>query len=578
MYGCLLLLSGTISLAQVKITDYDQASKLLSVKDDSEGNDYYTVHGMLGANDSASVFEFFRQMENRSMFASHYLKARLNCLKVSFKIKYRQYESPSELIIISEQALNDAHETRDDRLTAFICFICGANAIDFHELELAATYLLKGEEVNERLKRKVKDDYSNWVILGEVLFHCREYEKSIFYTRKVIAAYNDPIANADYYRARFCNTMGQNFDALGMMDSALLYYEKSLTFAKSVNDNVWKGINSGYIGGLYYKRREYAKAKPLLQYNYRINRTAEMDHAAKSIQQLAAIDLAEGKKDSALIKSREALRLIKKTGVGYYLQALNFLEQIYYTTADVFRARGETDSFNVYNQLYINLHDSLQKLTILSSIKIARLRVDNDNNFRAIQLLQIEKQKADLKRNFILVTIVLTAVILLLYFNRLRLKQKHRQEFVVQQKNAAETELIAAKEQMQQFTHNIFEKTELIEKLSRQLSHKQENIKHQELINDLAHQTILTEDEWENFKSLFEKIYPGFFLTLKERATDITIAEQRMAALTRLNLTAKQMASMLGISVDSVHKTRQRLRQRLHIPVEANLEQSVASL
>ena len=148
----------------------------------------------------------------------------------------------------------------------------------------------------------------------------------------------------------------------------------------------------------------------------------------------------------------------------------------------------------------------------------------------------------------------------------------------MQQKNAAETELIAAKEQMQQFTHNIIEKTELIEKLSRQLSHKEENIKHQELINDLAHQTILTEDEWENFKSLFEKIYPGFFLTLKERATDITIAEQRMAALTRLNLTAKQMASMLGISVDSVHKTRQRLRQRLHIPVEANLEQSVASL
>jgi DNA-binding CsgD family transcriptional regulator len=51
-----------------------------------------------------------------------------------------------------------------------------------------------------------------------------------------------------------------------------------------------------------------------------------------------------------------------------------------------------------------------------------------------------------------------------------------------------------------------------------------------------------------------------------------------MAALTRLNLTSRQIASMLGISVDSVHKTRQRLRQRLHIPAEINLEETVAAL
>jgi DNA-directed RNA polymerase specialized sigma24 family protein len=38
------------------------------------------------------------------------------------------------------------------------------------------------------------------------------------------------------------------------------------------------------------------------------------------------------------------------------------------------------------------------------------------------------------------------------------------------------------------------------------------------------------------------------------------------------------MASMLGISVDSVHKTKQRLRQRLHITADENLEQSVAGI
>ncbi|HEX3165851.1 MAG TPA: hypothetical protein VHQ93_06290, partial [Chitinophagaceae bacterium] len=80
------------------------------------------------------------------------------------------------------------------------------------------------------------------------------------------------------------------------------------------------------------------------------------------------------------------------------------------------------------------------------------------------------------------------------------------------------------------------------------------------------------------FKSLFEKIYPGFFINLKEKFPDITLAEQRMAALTRLQLTPRQMASMLGISVDSVHKTRQRLRQRLRINPESSLEEIMISI
>lgn len=51
-----------------------------------------------------------------------------------------------------------------------------------------------------------------------------------------------------------------------------------------------------------------------------------------------------------------------------------------------------------------------------------------------------------------------------------------------------------------------------------------------------------------------------------------------MAALTRLYLTTKQIASMLGISVDSVHKSRQRLRQRFQVGVDTNLDELVAAL
>ena len=59
---------------------------------------------------------------------------------------------------------------------------------------------------------------------------------------------------------------------------------------------------------------------------------------------------------------------------------------------------------------------------------------------------------------------------------------------------------------------------------------------------------------------------------------DITIAEQRMAALIRLHLTTRQMASLLGISPNSVNKTKQRLRQRFNLPADLNVEEFIIKL
>ena len=177
--------------------------------------------------------------------------------------------------------------------------------------------------------------------------------------------------------------------------------------------------------------------------------------------------------------------------------------------------------------------------------------------------LQREKDAETRERNFIIAAIVLVAIVGLLFLNRQRLKFRYEQQFAFQQKVAAEKEMEAAKEQLNMFTQSIIEKTKLIEQLEQQVSDKPLTDEQQQLANELSHQTILTEEDWEKFKTLFEKVYPGLFLKLKEMVPDITAAEHRMAALTRLHLSTKQMASMLGISTDSVYKIRQRLRKRL---------------
>ena len=51
-----------------------------------------------------------------------------------------------------------------------------------------------------------------------------------------------------------------------------------------------------------------------------------------------------------------------------------------------------------------------------------------------------------------------------------------------------------------------------------------------------------------------------------------------MAALTRLQLTNKQMAAILGISSNSVIKAKQRFRHRFNFPTDFQMEEFISNL
>jgi len=152
------------------------------------------------------------------------------------------------------------------------------------------------------------------------------------------------------------------------------------------------------------------------------------------------------------------------------------------------------------------------------------------------------------------------------------LKMRFQQHKALEEKRIAQSEANAARDQLQIFTHNIMEKTNLVEKLQEQLLQRDLNETQIEHITSLSQHTILTDADWDNFKRLFEKVYPGFFLYLRDIAPDITVAEQRIAAMSKLRMPAKEAAGLLGISPNSVNKTRQRLRYRLGLDPEADLE------
>jgi len=575
----LLILHFSGVIAQQTSFNVEEWYQKLSSKNDINNNSISRLILMQVGEDSSTVFNMLSQLEAKLPGTNPYYQARVEVFAALAIMNYKKYKAREEMAAMANKAVETAYQTKDKGFIAFIIWTCGSVMINSQQLELAVTYKLKADEIYTEIGYPDAYDYiANWAVIGEALFHAGDYELSIFYTRKALNTWKEQSDEADHLRVRYYNTIAQDFEQMGKLDSALIYLDSSLNLAKKNNQLIWIAINSGFKGGIFFKLNEYRKAKPLLEYDYAYNKNELTDIAAKSLQWLARINLLEGKNDSAVLKANESVILLNKAKYKYYLQPSRILAMCYFTLAQTYEAASKTDSFYHYNQLYTQLYDSIQKVAFLSSKRIVQLKLDNENILQTVQLLEKEKRNEVLRRNLIVAAIALLSVIAILYVKHINLKQRHREEKVLHAKRIAESELASAKQQLQQFTDNIIGKSDLIEKLNQQISGTELNAANQQILDELSNRIILTETDWENFKEMFKKIYPNFFKSLKEKASNITIAEQRMAALIRLNLNARQMATILGISIDSVHKAKQRLRQRMQVQNEVILEETIACL
>jgi streptogramin lyase/DNA-binding CsgD family transcriptional regulator len=82
-------------------------------------------------------------------------------------------------------------------------------------------------------------------------------------------------------------------------------------------------------------------------------------------------------------------------------------------------------------------------------------------------------------------------------------------------------------------------------------------------VDELQNLQILTKEDWSNFQVMFEKAFPGYLQELQERLPKLTAAETRLFLLNKIGLGKKELASVLGISPETVKKTGQRLRKKL---------------
>ena len=124
---------------------------------------------------------------------------------------------------------------------------------------------------------------------------------------------------------------------------------------------------------------------------------------------------------------------------------------------------------------------------------------------------------------------------------------------------------------------HLVQKGELLSKIKAELSQLTKAVDNEKAASELKKMMkVLGEDEkmdkdWEHFTHHFDKVHSDFVVVLKEKYPTITANELKLSAYLRMNLSTKEIAQLMNISVRGVEISRYRLRKKLGISSEVNL-------
>lgn len=86
------------------------------------------------------------------------------------------------------------------------------------------------------------------------------------------------------------------------------------------------------------------------------------------------------------------------------------------------------------------------------------------------------------------------------------------------------------------------------------------------------------ERDWNLFESSFNEAHESFFKKLKANHPDLVPNDLKLCAYLHMNMSSKEMASLLNISLRGVEIRRYRLRKKLEIPHDKNLVEFLMEL
>jgi DNA-binding CsgD family transcriptional regulator/tetratricopeptide (TPR) repeat protein len=349
------------------------------------------------------------------------------------------------------------------------------------------------------------------------------------------------------------NTVGLCYQHLHNYTRAETYFTQTLNLAHTYGDSAYVAIANTNLGHQLLLGGKPRLALPYLYNGYRFS--WHHDPQNRVPENAALGDLYTAQALMQLDRADKARFYIDRSTRQFTNRPWSTYDLEYFQTqVNYYKKVGNYRLATVYLDSTRQLEESLRVRfnTRLLSANQARF------NAERYRRLEVEKKTAIQVRNIILVALVLLA---LAGFYALRQNQQKRwqeKRVLLEQKQRAE-------ERLSQYMAHVQEKNQFIDMISAELDQAGHLSSPRPSVKDLVGRVILTDTDWQQFKQLFEGVYPGFFSTLQHRYPDLTGAEIRLLALSKLRIDTRQMSQMLGISPESIRKTKYRMHKKLDV-------------
>lgn len=505
------------------------------------------------------------------------LKARLCMFDVLGRRVFSVKLTHQDTLKITE-AIKLASNLKDDQLLAEIYALAA-------DIDYEGGYLLYNLKAIE-LQKEIGHEYFSYVqnrFLGAslALYKTKDFRESIKYGEKCLTFRKVKVYEWDPMVYIFqLDVLGASHLALGEYKEAINYYQQIIdTIQKKPihpePDELWTAIARGNIGKCYFYEGNVAAALPLIDQQLRSGiKYKQFNNVAIAQNARGEIFLSQKEYGTALIAFKEALK------AAIISHKLDDKVKATKGIAVAYTYLGQTDSAVYYQHSYGRYQQEQDQMINDGKLSAMNARMLFDNTQKKLEEANTSIQSLKQTRTAIFIAIVLLSIIGWLLYNRQALKIRLEKQQRILEGTQARNAVEKAKQSLNQFRSQMLEKDKLIENLSHSLKKNelQNNFDETLLNKNLLEYVLVTDEEWRRFKEDFNKVYPLFYPRIHTVLADLTSAEERLASLIFLQMSNKEIASTLGISADSVGRSKRRLKQRLPLAESQSLETYILSL
>lgn len=160
----------------------------------------------------------------------------------------------------------------------------------------------------------------------------------------------------------------------------------------------------------------------------------------------------------------------------------------------------------------------------------------------------------------------------------------NEQQIVTIKNEQLQADLASKSRELANSAMNIVYKNELLQKISEELSNLKDRegkrVPEEQLkkINKVIDEGMNDNRDWNIFENSFNEAHENFFKKLKQGHPDLVPNDLKLCAYLRMNMSSKEMASLLNISLRGVEIRRYRLRKKLNLEHDKNLTEFLMEL